>query len=96
MRPVISHHFGKSRTHFRDLQLQSAITDSKSTFDSALSDIDACSSTMTTETPRLDEVDPQSRSATCGTAQPQDEVEESKPWHTTAQQRPFGTSNQED
>jgi hypothetical protein len=51
---------------------------------------------MTTETPRLDEVDRQSRSATCGTAQPQDEVEESKPWHTTAQQRPFRTSNQED
>jgi hypothetical protein len=50
---------------------------------------------MTTETPRLDEVDWQSRSAMGGTAQPQDEVEESKPWHTTAQQRRFRTSNQE-
>jgi hypothetical protein len=96
MRPAISHNLGKSRTHFRDLQLQSVITDSKSTSDWDLSDLDACSSTMTTETPRLDEVDRQSRSATCGTAQPQDEVEESKPWHTTAQQRPFRASNQED
>jgi hypothetical protein len=61
-----------------------------------LSDIDACSSAMNTETPRPDEVDQQSRSATCGTAQPYDEVEESKPWHTTAQQRPFRTSGQED